>query len=138
MQPVRQGRDIGSGTIGAIDQAEYRIGAGARVKSVLHALCADRPAGLRLVTGEARAPIGSKILKKSVARRLRIAVWLIARNYSARVGIHRTLWNGRRRWLRTGIDIVVGTHPLQMNHRVQSPGGIGDIVRRGLRPDGRR
>jgi hypothetical protein len=40
--------------------------------------------------------------------------------------------------LRTGIDIVVGTHSLQMNHRVQSPGGIGNIVRSGLRHDGRR
>jgi hypothetical protein len=66
LQLVLQGRDVGGGTSRAVDQAEYRIGSGTRIESVLHASGADRPAGLRLVAREARAPIGSKILKKAL------------------------------------------------------------------------
>src|SRR5262245_27490134 len=64
LQLVLQRRDVGVGTISSIDEAEYWIVTGTCVKSVLHTLCADRPGCLRLVAGEASAPIGSKILKK--------------------------------------------------------------------------
>src|SRR5207253_886142 len=77
LQLVLQRRDVRGGTINSIDEAEYWIVAGTRVKSVLHTLGADRPGGLRLMAGEACAPIGSKVLKKCIAGCLRVSVWLI-------------------------------------------------------------
>src|SRR6516162_10041958 len=62
-------RGVVGGTRSTVDQAKYWIGAGARLKSVLHALGTDRPAGLRLVAREAGALIRSKILKKRIGCR---------------------------------------------------------------------
>ncbi len=94
-----RGRHIGRGARGAVDKAEQRI-VGIRVKPRLRVLCAESPAILRFVAGEAGAPVAPEILEERIARRLRRPVWLKRRDHAARIGVRLKLWDDRRRRLR--------------------------------------
>ena len=65
----------------------------------------ERPAVLRLMTSEAGASVGSKILEEGVFRRYRRAVRLKGRDSAARVPVYLQLRNNRRCRLRVSANI---------------------------------
>jgi hypothetical protein len=93
------GRHIGRGAGSAVDQPEQRVG---RISGEprLRVLRAERPAVLRLVTGEAGPAVAPEILEERVSRGLSRAVRLIARDHAARIGVDLELRDGLRGRLR--------------------------------------
>ena len=58
-------RDVVRRTRGAVEQAKEWI-VNIRSKTIIHVVCADRPAVLRLMTGEAGTPVSPEIREKGV------------------------------------------------------------------------
>jgi hypothetical protein len=97
------------------------IGARTGLEPGPSACSADRPTGLRLMTGETGTPISPQILEKRVASRSCATVGLESRDLPAGIRIDTELWNFVRRRLRTLVGIFETAHLLCVADRAGRP-----------------